>query len=136
MYPAIFTFDVDDTLAFQNAPYPGPVTLNSVLELRQQGIPTGICGNFLNLFKYLPEWWKYFSWFGPAELTGTSLMAHHQYKHYELMRIAKSMKASRYVMVGNKRGDPKARPGSQDDVQAKLAHWYFLTETEFAQGKR
>ncbi len=136
MYSAIYAFDVDDTLAIQGAPFPGPVILNDILALRQQGIPTGICGNFLVLFKVYPDWWKLFSWFGPAELTGTSLIAHHQYKHYDLIRIAKSLKANRYVMVGNRQGDSKVRPGSQDDLQARLAKWEFISEQDFANGRR
>lgn len=136
IYPAIYAFDIDDTLAMQGAPFPGPVTLDSILQLRQQGIPTGVCGNFIVLMKVLPDWWKYFSFYGPEELTGTSLLAHHQYKHYQLIRIAKVMKAQRYVMVGNRRGDPKVRSGSQDDVQARLAKWNFIDETSFSRGIR
>lgn len=33
-------------------------------------------------------------------------------------------------------GDPKVRKGSQDDVQAGLAHWEFISESEFAKGVR
>lgn len=136
MYAAVYAFDVDDTLAIGNAPFPGPVQIYQVIELRNQNIPTGICGNFLNLFKYLPDAWKYFSFFQPTELQGTSLLAHHQYKHLALIRLAKVMPAQRYIMVGNKLGDPKARPGSQDDRQAQLAKWEFISETDFANGRR
>jgi hypothetical protein len=136
LYPVCYSFDVDDTLAIQGSPYPGPVTIYSVIELRNQGSPTGICGNFLNLFKYYPDAWKYFSFFQPTELQGSSILAHHEYKHLALIRIKQYIKASRYVMVGNRRGDPKVRPGSQDDVQAGLAKWEFIPEREFAAGKR
>jgi len=135
MYPGVIAFDVDDSLAIQGLPRPGPVQLYRIIELRNQGLVTGICGNFLNLFKYYPDWWKIFWFYGPTELTGTSLLAHHQYKHMDLIRIAKGLKANRYVMVGNRQGDPKVRPGSQDDVQAKLAKWEFFSETEFAAGR-
>ena len=136
MYSAVYAFDVDDTLAIQGIPYPGPVALYAIIELRNQGIPIGVCGNFLNLFKYYPDWWKIFSFYGPEELTGTSLVAHHEYKHFQLIRIAKSMKANRYIMVGNRMGDPKVRPKSQDDRQASLAKWEFISETDFAKGMR
>ena len=136
MYAAVYAFDVDDTLAFQGAPFPGPVPIYQVVELRNQGIPTGVCGNFLNLFKYYPDAWKVFSFFQPTELQGTSVLAHHQYKHLALIRIAKTMPANRYVMVGNRMGDPKVRSGSQDDVQARLAKWDFISETDFAKGRR
>jgi len=127
--------DVDDTLAIQGIPHPGPVQLYRIIELRNQGNVVGVCGNFINLFKYYPDWWKIFSFYGPAELTGTSLLAHHQFKHFDLIRRAKALKANRYVMVGNRAGDPKVRPGSQDDLQAKLAKWEFISETDFAQGR-
>ncbi len=131
------TFEyVDDTLALQGAPRPGPVTLNDILTLRLQGIPTGVCGNFLVLFKVYPDWWKFFSFYGPTELVGVSLVAHHQYKHLDLLRIAKALPASRYVMVGNKQGDPNVAPKSQDDIQARLAKWEFIKERDFANGRR
>jgi hypothetical protein len=126
----------DDTLAFQGAPFPGPIPMYQIVELRNQGIPTGICGNFLNLYKYFPDAWKLFSFAQPTELQGTSIIAHHQYKHLALIRVAGYMKAGRYIMVGNRQGDPKVRSGSQDDVQAKLAKWEFISETDFAKGVR
>jgi hypothetical protein len=129
-------FDCDDTLAIQGAPFPGPIPMYAIIELRNQGNPTGIIGNFLNFFKYYPDGWRIMSFFGPTELQGTSIIAHHQYKHLALIRTADVLKASRYVMVGNKMGDKKARPGSQDDVQARLAKWEFISETDFANGRR
>ena len=136
MYSTVWAFDVDDSLNFQGAPHPGPIPIYQVIELRNQGMPTGICGNFLNLLKYFPDAWKYFSFFQPTELQGTSVLAHHQYKHLALIRIAKIMPAKRYIMVGNKMGDPNVRPGSQDDVQARLAKWEFIKESDFAKGVR
>src|SRR5437773_6445567 len=132
MYPAIYAFDVDDTLALQGVPRPGPIVLYSIIELRNQGNITGVCGNFLNLFKHYPDWWKIFSFYGPAELMGTSLIAHHSFKHFDLIRRAKALKANRYVMIGNQQGDPKVRPGSQDNVQAKLAGWEFIREKDLS----
>lgn len=136
IYPAVVAFDCDDTLAINGAPFPGPVALNDLAALRANGVITGICGNFLNFYKYFPDGWKITSFYGPQELTGTSLLAHHQYKHYELIRVMKTFPAEAYVLVGNRRGDPEARPGSQDDVQAKLAGWKFISEKEWAAGKR
>lgn len=136
MYAAVYAFDVDDTLAIQGLPFPGPVALYQIVELRNKGIPTGICGNFINLYKYFPDAWKFFSFIQPTELQGGSILAHHQYKHLALIRTAAIMKANRYVMVGNRMGDPKVRPGSQDDVQAKMAKWDFINETDFAKGVR
>lgn len=136
MYPAVYAFDVDDTLAIPNGPFPGPITLDMLVQLRLQSNPVGLCGNFLNAFKYAPDIWKIISFYGPEELLGTSLVAHHQYKHFQLLRVAKIMKANRYVMVGNRQGDPKVRPGSQDNVQAKLAKWEFIDETSFSKGVR
>lgn len=136
LYSAVYAFDVDDTLAIQGSPRPGPVPLYAIQELRNQGIVTGVCGNFIVLMKFLPDWWKLFSFYGPEELTGTSLLAHHQYKHNQLIRIMKVMPASRYVMVGNAKGTPGVANGSMDDVQAHLAKWNFIREQDFARGMR
>jgi hypothetical protein len=80
-------------------------------------------------------WYQFFSFFGPTKLLSAK-PADHMWKHVQLIDLKEDLKAERYVMVGNRRGNPRARPGSQDDVQAKLAGWSFLTETEFANGKR
>lgn len=135
LYKAIYAFDVDDTLALQGAPFPGPVTINDIVRLRGERVITGICGNFQILFRYFPDWYQYFSFYGPTKLISPRPAAH-EYKHLQLMDIREDLQAEKYVMVGNKRGDPKVRPGSQDDVQAKLAQWTFISETDFARGKR
>lgn len=135
LYRAVYAFDVDDTLAIQGAPFPGPVILNDVYKLRSEGIVTGICGNFQVLFKFMPMWFQFFSFYGPTKLISPR-PADHLYKHVQLIDIKDDMPAEKYVMVGNKRGDPNVRPGSQDDVQAKLAGWEFLREVDFARGKR
>jgi hypothetical protein len=80
-------------------------------------------------------WYQFFSFFGPTKLLSAK-PADHMWKHVQLIDLKEDLKAERYVMVGNKRGDPKARPGSQDDVQAKLAGWEFIREIDFARGKR
>ena len=134
---AVYAFDVDDTLAIQGAPFPGPVILNDIAKLRAERILTGICGNFQILFKYYPDWFQFFSFYGPTQLdVHLGMVAHHQYKHLQMIGITKDIPAMKYVMVGNARGNPKARPGSQDDVQAKLANWKFISEIDFAKGVR
>jgi hypothetical protein len=85
--------------------------------------------------KFFPDWYKFFSFYGPTRLLSPKPAAH-QYKHLQLIDIKEDILAEKYVMVGNKRGSSWARPQSQDDVQARLANWKFLTETEFANGKR
>lgn len=135
LYKAVYAFDVDDTLAIQGAPFPGPVTINDIGRLRSERIITGICGNFQVLFRYFPDWYQYFSFYGPTKLISAQV-ASHQYKHLQLNDIRTDLPAEKYVMVGNRRGDPKVRPHSQDDVQARLAGWNFISETDFARGKR
>jgi hypothetical protein len=130
------TFEnVDDTLAIQGAPFPGPVILNDVMQLRNEGCITGICGNYIVAMKFFPDWYKFFSFYGPTRLLSPKPAAH-QYKHLQLIDIKEDILAEKYVMVGNKRGDSKARIGSQDDVQSKLAGWIFVREEDFARGKR
>jgi len=134
---AVYAFDVDDTLGVQGAPFPGPVTLNAIAQLRAERILTGICGNFEVLFKFYPDWFQFFSFYGPTQLDAhLGMVAHHQFKHLQLIGITKDIRADKYVMVGNARGNPKARPGSQDDVQARLADWKFISESDFARGIR
>jgi hypothetical protein len=103
--------------------------------LRHAGIVTGICGNFQVLFKFFPQWYQFFSFYGPTKLISPK-PADHLYKHVQLIDIKDDMLAEKYVMVGNRRGDPDARTGSMDDVQAKMAGWNFISETDFARGKR
>jgi hypothetical protein len=133
--PGILACDVDDTLAIQGAPFPGPVILNDIMIMRNQGWITGICGNFQVLFKFFPDWYKFFSFYGPTKLLSPK-PADHMYKHVQLIDIKDDMLAERYVMVGNKRGTPGVRTGSMDDVQSKLAGWEFIREEDFARGKR
>jgi hypothetical protein len=96
---------------------------------------TGVCGNFFTLFKFFPDWYKFFSFYGPTKLLSPK-PAHSPYKHLQLIDIKEDILAEKYVIVGNRRGDPKVRPQSQDDIQAKLAGWSFLSESDFARGKR
>lgn len=135
IYKAVVAFDVDDTLAIQGAPFPGPVILDDVMKLRHEGCVTGVCGNFYVLFKFFPQWYLFFSFFGPTKLLSPK-PAHSPYKHLQLADLREDVPAERYIMVGNKRGDPNVRPQSQDDVQAKLAGWEFIKEDAFARGKR
>jgi hypothetical protein len=135
IYPVVWMFDCDDTLAIQGAPFPGPVILNDIMTLRNEGCITGICGNYVVAMKFFPDWYKFFSMYGPTKLLSPK-PAEAQYKHLQLIDIRDDIVAARYVMVGNKRGAPGVRPTSQDNIQAKLAGWEFLSETEFARGKR
>lgn len=127
---AVYAFDVDDTLAFSGAGKPGAVTLNDVMLLRNSGIVTGICGNYNAIIPVCKDWYQYFSFYGP-QWPGITKLNRTLNKHKMLMQIKELIRAEKYVMVGNKRGDPMAHPGSQDDVQARLAGWEFIPEGKF-----
>lgn len=130
IYPAIYCFDVDDTLAFSGAIRPGAVSMNDVMKLRNQGCITGICGNYDAIIPKFKDWFNYFSFYGPA-WPGITKLNRTDNKHNQLLNIKEHIQAERYVMVGNRRGDPNAHGGSQDDIQARLAGWEFIEESKF-----
>jgi hypothetical protein len=109
--------------------------MNDIMRLRTEGNVTGVCGNFQVLFKFFPQWYQFFSFYGPTTLISAK-PADHMYKHVQLIAIKNEIKAEKYIMVGNKHGSSWVRPGSQDDIQAKLANWDFISERDFAAGKR
>lgn len=115
----IYAFDVDDTLWF--SPSPGPVTESMVKELRDQGHIVGLLGQWAHtrvLDKYT-QWHKLFSFVGMVPWSNEKGIFMIEFKTY--------VTADDYVMVGN-------RP--QDEIQANIGNWRFLSETEFAEGRR
>lgn len=130
IFKAVYAFDVDDCLSFNGAKYPGAVSLNDVMKLRNQGIITGICGNYNAIIPFLKDWYQYFSFFGPY-WPGITKLNRTSNKNKQLSQLKELIRAEKYVMVGNKRGDPLANPGSQDDVQARLAGWEFKPQDTF-----
>lgn len=131
----VFCFDVDDTLNIPGAPRPGPVEIRDLIQLRNEGHMLGICGNEYPLFKFWPDWYKIFSICNIMPTTMVSKALFLKTFKGMLQRTRPEM-YSAFIMVGNRRGDPRVLPGSVDDVEARLANWLFISETDFSRGKR
>jgi hypothetical protein len=115
----IYAFDVDDTLEVSA----GPVTISSVLTLRNEGNIVGLNGNWAVAVRNLPMWHHIFSFIGPMEMS----------KHVFLTQLKTHIPADEYIMVGNILGVSGA---SDDQGAATLARWRFIKETDFAAGTR
>ena len=113
----VYMFDVDETLSISG----GPITPEQLLSLRKQGHIIGMCGNFALVTHNVKGWHYIFSHFNlyPGR------------KHQYLIEFKKWVPADRYVMIGNK--DPSGGIYS-DDMEAKLAGWEFVAESDFKEG--
>lgn len=127
---AVYAFDIDDTLAFTGAKRPGSVTLMDVMKLRNQGIVTGICGNYKIIMDTYKDWYQYFSFYGPA-WPGITELNRTPSKDKHLKGVKELIRAEKYVMVGNKATDKGVHAGSQDDVYARRAGWEFIDQEKF-----
>lgn len=133
--PSVYALDIDNTLNIPGSPYPGPVDLRDVVDLKNRGNIVGIAGNYYVAFKFWRDVFKVINFWGP--------MSSHNKASFlgaVKMDIARTQpQYNRYLVVGNKRDDAMkglVLPSSQDDGWARLAGWSFLSETEFAQGRR
>jgi hypothetical protein len=115
----LYAFDVDETLEVSS----GPVTIQQVQELRDQGNIVGLCGNWAMVTGKFAAWQLLFSFLGPVGLTKADFL--NQLAHY--------VPADEYVMVGN---DPAVKGASEDAEAARLAGWRFIREDDFAAGAR
>ena len=117
-------FDVDETLEISN----GPVTLQSMMDLRLQGHIVGICGN-MHVFCQVPGWHHLISFLGQSYLP----------KEVFLHGLKENIPADDYVMVGNVQGE-KNKLGyvcnSKCSEAARLSGWRFIKEDDFADGVR
>lgn len=64
----IYAFDVDHTLEY----FGGPVTLQSIIDLRNQGHIVGLYGNFAGITMNFPDWHRLFSFIGQMRSTSRS----------------------------------------------------------------
>ena len=115
----IYAFDVDHTLIISS----GPVTLESIIELRKEGHIVGICGNWAAVVQCVMGWHNLFSFIGPMEIP----------KALFLNQISTFIRAESYIMVGNIIGVSGA---SDDKGAAEQAGWKFIQENSFAAGHR
>lgn len=124
----VWAFDVDDTIEVSN----GPVTLQSMMDLRVAGHIVGLCGNWAKFLASVPGWHHLISFFNYGQVKNVFL--------YEMRLHIPN--AEDYIMVGNVGpldartfGEPQTG-GSDDMSQAFGAGWRFIKEHDFAKGNR
>jgi hypothetical protein len=115
----VYAFDIDETLEVNR----GPVTLNSIVALKEEGHCVGLCGNYAVVTNYVAGWHSLFSFIGPMEMTKAAFLG--QLKTY--------IPAEEVVMVGNIKG---VSGTSDDKGAADLAGVRFIKESDFAEGSR
>ncbi len=131
--PNLYSFDVDETLEISR----GPVRLQSLLDLRNEGHIVGICGNW-GLFVKIPGWQHLASFVNCSlvvDYSGTILGD----KGWFLAELKKYIPADDYVHVGNEFGRTNSLGvvcGSHDREAAEKAGYRFILEDDFAEGKR
>ena len=114
-----YCFDVDECLEISA----GPVKLQSLMDLQQEGHIIGLCGNWAKVTQLIGNWHRLFSFIGPMEMT----------KEAFLIQLKTYVPCEEVVMVGNIQGVT----GRSDDAGAALrAKVRFIMEKDFASGVR
>jgi hypothetical protein len=114
----VYAFDVDDTIEG----LAGPVTLSSMMALRNEGHIVGLCGNWGAFVTVVERWQDLVSFMN----VGVE-------KSEFLKQLALYVKAEEYILVGNILGVSGA---SDDQGAAERAGWRFIQERDFAAGAR
>lgn len=130
----VYAFDVDETLEISN----GPVTLQSMMELRNQGHIVGLCGNWGLFCAMVNGWHNLISFLNCApvvkyngQIVGDKGWWLHHFKQY--------VRANEYVLVGNVFGEKNKLGfvcGSHDSLAAEQSGWRFIKEDSFSEGAR
>ena len=115
----VVAFDVDDTLEVSD----GPVRLDDLIKLREDGHIVGLYGNWAMVTQHYPGWHHIYSFVGPCGIE----------KHDCLRQLRQHIPGDDDVMVGNILGISGA---SDDRGAAERAGWRFIKESEFAKGVR
>ncbi len=127
----VYLFDVDHTLECSN----GPVKIQSMADLCNEGHITGICGNFTCFAKRVKYWYKIcslFNTFFMYERDGVRMD-----KTDFMLFVRSAVDADDYVLIGNSLRDKDKIPDiSDDEGSAERAGWRFIKEDAFARGAR
>lgn len=115
----VYSFDVDETLEVSG----GPVTIQSMMELRDQGHIVGLCGNWATFCHRVVGWQNVISFMN----AGTPN------KETHLIQLRTYIPADEFIMVGNILG---VSGGSDDQGAADRSGWRFIKESDFANGVR
>lgn len=134
----IYAFDVDECLEISN----GPVTLQSLRDLRDQGHVVGICGNWGLFCQRVSGWSNMVSFLNcvpPLFVQGAAQHGIRVDKAWFLNHLQQYCPAEEYVMVGNVKGEKNSLGftcHSEDSEAARMAGWRFIKEDDFAGGAR
>lgn len=115
----VYALDVDETLEVSG----GPVTLQMMMDLRNQGHIVGLCGNWAAFCHRVTGWQHLISFMN----AGTPN------KETHLMDLKRYIPADDFVLVGNILG---VSGSSDDQGAAQRSGWRFISEREFADGVR
>lgn len=129
----VYSFDVDETIEISA----GPVTLQMMMALREEGHIVGLCGNLNAFCTRVKDWWKYVSFtlnFDTYPVIGGSFGSCFPKEVWlKLFQHTTFPHADDYILVGNIMGVSGA---SDDKGSAERAGWRFIKESDFAQGVR
>jgi len=112
----IYAFDVDDTLWLSG----GPIQLQQLTYLKEQGHILGLCGNWAVVTQLLQGWHFLFSFVGPMEMGKAAFLS----------QIRTFVRAEHYIMIGN----DGVTGASLDKQAAETAGWEFVMEKDFKDG--
>lgn len=134
----VYSFDIDETLEISN----GPVTIQSMMDLKLQGNVVGLCGNWALFVQAVKGWQNLISFVNcapPLYLQQINQGPVRMDKAWFLMELKKYIPADDYVHVGNRPGCTNKLgvvTNSEDEEAARIAGWRFLLEDSFANGER
>ena len=134
-----YAFDVDECLETSN----GPVTIQMLKDLYEEGHIVGICGNLRAFIPKCQDWHRFISftmnfdfgfngWYGGMSLIPKEIWLH-CFQHVTCPGL------DEYVMIGNIFGEKNSLGfvcGSRDNEAAARAGWRFIKEDNFAKGVR
>ena len=129
-----YAFDVDHTLEISG----GPVTLQSMMDLRNECHIVGLCGNW-GLFCQVVLGWHHIVSFVNCSAVFNQGGVVVGDKTWWLGHFKQYVKAEEYIMVGNIFGERNSLGlicESRDNEAAEQAGWRFIKEDLFAAGER
>lgn len=130
-----YAFDVDECLEISR----GPVTLDSMEQLRAQGHIVGLCGNWGLFCALVSDWHRRVSFLNCSFVAQDTAGNVFGDKAWWLTHFRQYVRAEEFIMVGNQFGRVNSlghQCGSHDSEAAAKAGWRFILEDDFAKGVR
>jgi hypothetical protein len=133
--PKLYSIDVDETLEISR----GPVSIQSLRDLKASGQIVGLCGNWALFCQRVPDWHNIVSFVNCGlvqfEYQGQIIGD----KAWFLRNLQTYVRADEYIHVGNCLNEKNSLGficGSDDKGAAEKAGWRFIKEDDFAKGVR